>query len=38
MTVGSSSEALGINPDEVDEIDNPKVIHVIEGCGDSFYE
>lgn len=31
-------KALGINPDEVEEIDSPKVIYVIEDKGDSFYD
>jgi hypothetical protein len=31
-------KALGINPDEVETIDNPKVIYVIEDNGDSFYD
>ena len=31
-------KALGINPDEVGEIDSPKVIYVIEDKGDSFYD
>lgn len=31
-------KALGINPDEVDAIDRPKVIYVIEDRGDSFYD
>lgn len=31
-------KALGLNPDEVEEIDSPKVIYVIEDKGDSFYD
>ena len=31
-------KALEINPDEVEEIDSPKVIYVIEDKGDSFYD
>ena len=31
-------EALKLNPDEVEEIDSPKVIYVIEDKGDSFYD
>ena len=31
-------KALGINPDEVEEIDSPKVIYVIGDKGDSFYD
>ena len=31
-------KALGINPDEVEEIDSLKVIYVIEDKGDSFYD
>jgi len=30
-------KALGLNPDEVETIDSPKVIYVIEDKGDSFY-
>lgn len=31
-------KALGINPDEIEEIDSPKVIYVIENKGGSLYE
>lgn len=31
-------KSLGLNPDEVEEIDSPKVIYVIEDKGDSFYD
>lgn len=31
-------KSLGINPDEIEEIDSPKVIYVIEDKGDSFYD
>ena len=31
-------KALGINPDEIEEISSPKVIYVIEDKGDSFYD
>ena len=30
-------KALGLNPEEVEEINSPKVIYVIEDKGDSFY-
>ena len=32
------TNVLGLNPDEVDVIDSPKVIYVIEDHGDSFYD
>lgn len=31
-------KALGLNPDEIEEIYSPKVIYVIEAKGDSFYD
>ena len=31
-------KALELNPDEIEEIDSPKVIYVIEDKGDSFYD
>jgi hypothetical protein len=32
------AKLIGLNPDEIEEIDNPKVIYVIEDNGDSFYD
>lgn len=31
-------KSLGLSPDEIDEIDSPKVIYVIEDKGDSIYD
>lgn len=31
-------KSLGLDPDEVESIDSPKVIYVIEDRGDSFYD